>query len=490
MLKRKLEEYVKLFNRGDRELYKNLIDNAHAAAWLEEHAPRFECPDGDIERTFYFRLWTYRKHIKKTPDGYIVSEFLPDVPWSGPYNAINAAAGHHIYEGRWFKGIEPVLTDYVNFFLDRDPESHRYSTWLLNAAAGLEAVKGKPLFEGKLDLMVHYFEEWERTHGTAAGFFWSKDDRDAMEYSISGTKNMTSVKGVRPTLNSYMYAEALAISDFAKREGRADIADAYKRKADRLREMINERLWDGDFYKPLHGQCDEEIDAAFEAGDFLEAPREEIGYIPWMFSIPPKERNRAFEYLTDEKCFRTPVGYATADMSDPRFLYEVDHECLWNGYVWPFATSETLTALYTAIKDGDSSLKPIFTDGLKLYAQSHVLTEGGTTVPWIDEVMSPSDVKWTSREILKELGWQKELGGEERGKDYNHSTFVDLVISGTVGVRTDAQELTAEPTVPDGWDYFRLENLEYRGRLYSITYDRSGKKYGVGKGLVIRSEEL
>lgn len=490
MLKNKLESYVRSFNDGDNELYKNLIDNAGAAQWLTEHAPRFECPDEDIERTFYFRLWTYRKHIKSTSDGYIISEFLPDVPWSGPHNSINAAAGHHIYEGRWFRGIEPILTDYINFFLERDSESHRYSTWILNAARALEAVKGKSLFDGKLNLMLHYYEEWERTHGTAAGFFWSKDDRDAMEYSISGTKNMKSVKGTRPTLNSYMYAEALAISEFAMREGREDVAREYKEKADRLREMINAKLWDGEFYKPLHGQCDGDVDAAFEAGDFSEAPKEQIGYIPWMFSIPPKERNAAFKYLTDEKCFRSPVGYTTADMSDPRFLFDVDHECLWNGYVWPFATSETLTALYTAIRDGDGELKPIFNDGLKLYARSHVLTENGRTVPWIDEVMSPSEIKWTSREILKDLGWQKQLGGEERGKDYNHSTFIDLVISGTVGVRTDTDGLTVSPCIPDNWDYFRLENLEYRGRLYSITYDKTGDRYGMGSGLTIRSEEI
>lgn len=486
MLTKKLEGYVEAFNKNDDELYKNSIDNAHALEWLKECAPRFECPDEDFERTFYFRLWTFRKHVKETPEGYIISEFLPDVPWAGPYNIINAAAGHHLYEGRWLRNSEKMLTDYVSFFLNHDAEGHKYSTWLLDAATKLEDVKGKKLFAGKLDLMLHYFEEWESTHGTEAKLFWSVDGRDAMEYSISGTKNMKPVRGTRPTLNSYMYAEALAIARFAEDEGRCDVAKKYRERAEYIKNAINEKLWDGDFYKPLHGECNEELDAAFEKGDFTDVPREEIGYIPWMFSIPPKERNGAFKYLTDEKCFLSPVGYTTADKSDPRFLFEVDHECLWNGYVWPFATSETLTALYTAIKDGDESLKPIFVDGMNLYAKSHVLTENGKTVPWIDEVMSPYDLTWTSREILKDLGWQKKLGGKERGKDYNHSTFIDLVISGTVGVRTDSDELKAFPTIPDSWDYFRLENLEYRGKVYSITYDKTGEKYGMGTGLFIK----
>ena len=45
---------------------------------------------------------------------------------------------------------------------------------------------------------------------------------------------------------------------------------------------------------------------------------------------------------------------------------------------------------------------------------------------------------WISRSILNR--WRAEgknieqiKGGRERGKDYNHSTFVDLVISGLIG---------------------------------------------------------
>ena len=489
MLKSKLKEYVRAFTENDEELYKNEIDNAHAEDWLLFCAPRFECPDPSIERTFYFRLWSYRKHVKNTADGYIVSEFLPDVPWAGPHNIINAAAGHHLYEGRWLRGSEDFLVNYVNYFLDHDTESHRYSTWLLDAATKLEDVKGKELFRGRLDKMLHYYDVWEKTHGEKEGFFWSYDGRDAMEFSISGTKGMSSVKGARPTLNSYMYAEALAIARFARAEGRADVAERFKKKAAALREMINTALWCGDFYKALHGNTDDELTAAFLARDFSDVPREEIGYIPWMFGIPPKERNAAFRYLADEKCFRSPAGYTTADISDRRFLFEADHECLWNGYVWPFASSETLTALYKTARE-DDSLAPIFIDGLKLYADAHTLTENGKTVPWIDEVINPADGSWSSRNILKDLGWQKELGGKERGKDYNHSTFVDLVISGTVGVITDGDELVCKPMIPEAWDYFRLENLEYRGKLYTVTYDKTGERYKRGKGLVITSVEI
>ncbi len=58
--------------------------------------------------------------------------------------------------------------------------------------------------------------------------------------------------------------------------------------------------------------------------------------------------------------------------------------------------------------------------------------------PWIDEDLNPLTGDWIARSRLKiwQNGtWSAEKGGVERGKDYNHSTFCDLVITGLVGLR-------------------------------------------------------
>ncbi len=95
-----LKKHTDQFNNDDDELYAN-ISNVDALSFLEKNIPLFECPDEDFERTYYFRWWTYRKHVKKTPDGYVITEFLPQVGWSGKYNTISCPGGHHYYEGRW-----------------------------------------------------------------------------------------------------------------------------------------------------------------------------------------------------------------------------------------------------------------------------------------------------------------------------------------------------------------------------------------------------
>jgi len=61
--------HVERFNTEDDELYANAFPNDQAWDFLKANIPLFECPDEAIERTFYYRFWTYRKHLKQTPDG-------------------------------------------------------------------------------------------------------------------------------------------------------------------------------------------------------------------------------------------------------------------------------------------------------------------------------------------------------------------------------------------------------------------------------------
>ena len=483
-----LKHYVDLFNKEDEELYINDIDNSHVYEWLKSEIPLFECSDKDIERTYYFRYWTYRKHIKTTEDGYIITEFLPKVSWSKKHNAINCAIGHHISEGRWLKNADKYLLDYINFFLSAPKEYCVYSAWMLYAFWELyKVVPSIEINSRLLDKMCRYYEFWEDTHRLKNGLFWSIDGYDAMEFSISGTPDKKHrLKGVRPTLNSYMCADAFAISEFAKIVGDLEISQKYLQKHEFLKKEINEKLWKDGFYRAFHYETIEELDALDTSNTSLV--REEIGYIPWMFGIAPKEYNGVFDLLLDENVFACEYGITTADKSHPDFLYESTHECLWNGYVWPFATSQTLSALIYTIKNNSDTkkFKNMFAKLLRQYAKSHTRTrEDGTVVPWIDEVRHPMRDEWSAREILKSWGWHENMGGKERGKDYNHSTFCDLVISGLVGVSCENGVLTASPCIDDSIEYFKLSNLHFNGKIYTVTYDKTGEKYGLGKGVFV-----
>jgi len=87
------------------------IPNAKASGWMEENIPLFECPQHNFEEMYYYRWWTIRKHIKETPVGYGMTEFLVQRSYSDKYNLIACAIGHHIYESRWLH--DPKYLDQI-----------------------------------------------------------------------------------------------------------------------------------------------------------------------------------------------------------------------------------------------------------------------------------------------------------------------------------------------------------------------------------------
>lgn len=485
-----LREYIDKFNANDNEHIKTYIGNDRAYDFVYENFPRLSCPDKTIEETFAFRSWTFRKHVKPTPDGYILTEFLPDVSWAGKYNSINAALCHHLNEARWLKNSKIGL-DLIDFFLDEKGSSYKYSTPALYEMYRFYKLTGneKLLFE-RLGKFERYVKTFEKNHLLQCGLFRSQGCYDAMEFSISGVRQGSTEEmwGIRPTMNAEMYGAYTTLAQIFEDCGDLKKACAYRNRAAELKEKFISACYAEDFFKAVHLPLNRLENGATYKDILPECNvKEEIGYIPFIYDCYISGQEKCFKYLFDTNVFQSEYGITTAERSTPRFLYKVDHECLWNGYIWPYATSQTITAMINLLNKGccDEYINnERLYELIETYAKTHYLTENGKTVNWIDEVLSPSDGRWYSRDVLRAWGWQAFRGGYERGKDYNHSTFIDLVICGLLGVKTDRERLTIEPRIQKRWDWFALENLSYRGGVYNVYYDKTGEKFGKGKGVI------
>ena len=448
------KHYVDAFNADDDEDIINLIPNAAAWEWMTRNVPLLACPDKTIERVYYYRWWTFRKHIKETPRGIIVTEFIEAVRHAGTFNSISCALGHHLAEGRWIRDRR-ILDDYTRFWFRGgvygEPEYrfHRYSQWVASAMLDRYRVTGdRALLIDLLPDLIADYAKWEQEKRRDDGLFWQFDVWDGMEESISGSRKH---RNARPTINSYMYANAMAVAEIATMAGKADVAEKFRAKAADLRQLVQEKLWDerAKFFK---AQTEE---------NGLSDAREAVGFIPWCFDLPDRDAGyeQAWEQLPCPDGFWAPAGLTTAERRHREFRSHGVGKCEWDGAVWPFATSQTLGALANVLRHRSQPYvtKQHYLEAMQTYARAH--QKDGR--PYIGEYHDENTGEW-----LK--------GDNPRSRYYNHSTFCDLVISGLVGLvpRSDDTVEISPLLPPDAWEYFTLDNIPYHGRTLTVSWRR------------------
>lgn len=494
LTKSDFRQYIDKFNEQDqKELHVNVVEgtkmirNSEAWAFLVDNIPFFDCPDKEIEEVYYYRWWTFRKHIKQTPEGYVITEFMPNVSWAKKYNSISCPAMHHFREGRWLRNPD-FIKDYGLFWLRKGGDPYVYSFPIAESFLQFHMVHpDNALLTEVLPDLVSNFHEWEKRRRSPDGLFWQYDGQDGMEVAIGGT-------GKRPTINSYMFADARAISFIAGMAGKKELADEFHAEAEKIRQLTLSRLWDpkAGFFKviPTAGENGKPGDAS----EILSDARELLGYTPWYVELPPGNQGYevAWTQLMDKQGFFAPFGPTTAEQRHPGFRVSYEgHECQWNGPSWPFATSQTLTALANVLNDYPQKVvtKNDFFETLKIYTRSHrfrqIPPDGDTIISdnlWIDENLNPFNGDWLARTRMEVQNHNH--GFQERGIYYNHSTYTDNIITGLVGLRPSPDPtLTINPLVPASWDWFCLEDIPYQGYSITIVWDRTGERYKQGKGL-------
>ena len=498
----KLKSYVEIFNKSDNELYTQHIPNENAFEFLNKNIPLIDLPNKNLEETYYFRWWTFRKHIKSTIDGFVITEFLPQVSWSMKHNTINCPAGHHIYEGRWLKDSK-YISEYIDFWLNKSGDGIRqYSFWIADAFLAFNNIhRNDSILSKQLKPLINNYNEWEKIRKEKDKIlFFQYDDRDGMELTVSGRKlnNGTEIFGiesVRPTINSYMYADAKAISKISYMNDDIENGEKYEMKAIEIKKEIQRSLWNDDlnFFTVLPKKYNESTKP-------LDV-RELIGYVPWYFNLPDDEPKYAVAWnkIMDTTGFYAPIGLTVTEQSDPYFKISYEgHECQWNGPSWPFATTQTLKALANFLNNYSNNKTVTKNDYYHLliqYSRQHKLkNKNGETINWIDENINPFTGDWISRTRLKNWdgkGWSDEKGGVERGKDYNHSGFTDLILSDLLGIKPKLNStIEINPLVPNNWEWFAVDNIYYQGKKFSLIWDKTGKRYSRGKGLMLFRENI
>jgi hypothetical protein len=481
--------YIDIFHEQERDATGKLYEGEGGEdtwTWMQHEIPWLDASDKRFEEMYYFRWYAWKKHLVKAPRGYVITEWLPKPEFAdGSYGALPDAASFHIDEARWLRD-SAIAEDDARYWFSSGVDSHKYSDAMAATVRDLTLANGdRALGASLLPAMKASYKVWEDAQQDANGLFWSIDTRDAMEKSISGD-------GYRPTLNSYMYADARAIAEIAEATGDKSAADVFNRKADALRALIETRLWNqkDQFYEVMSPAADSGIRKQKKFVDpgtnlQLAGVREQIGYIPWQYGIPVSDHAMAWKQLFDPQGFDGKYGATTVERRSPRFRFESTDQCTWNGPVWPFAMTQTLLAL-AAYERQPGPLLMSHADYYKLFMRyvlsQHQTLKSGHVIDWIDEDLDADTDEWIAKDML--IAKDKQVG---RGNYYNHSGFADPLITGLIGLQPHADgRIVLQPLLPVGeWSYFAIEALPYHGHLLTILWDSTGKRYGRGVGMVL-----
>ena len=451
------------------------------AGWYLDNIPFFECSDKQIEQVYYYRWKLYKAHIRNVGDNsYVITEFINHVPWDrDPYCTINAASMHHIYEGRWLRD-DRYMDGYINYLYEGGGNNRRYSESIADAAYARFLVNADSAFIVKqLDSMHQMYGEWNDHYDSTRNLYYIRAMPDATEYTIAsidasgGKDGFDDGEAYRPTINSYMHGNAVAIARIAAMKGDSDLSKDYLQKAASLKTNVERDLWNDSLQ---HFTDRFKVSNQYvHYWNFIRG-RELAGMIPWYFDLPSDDQthNAAWKHIIDTTNLLGKFGLRTNEPSYQYYFkqfvfFEGQRGSQWNGPSWPYQTSQAITGMANFLNDykQDIITKSDYIKILRLYTQQHYLSNG---------------------KINLVENYDPNLGGPivyyYWSNHYNHSSYNNLVITGLCGIRpSESDTLVLNPLVDNSIEYFCLDDVLYHGHKLTVVYDRDGTRYKMGKGL-------
>ncbi|MEO7992275.1 MAG: discoidin domain-containing protein [Chryseolinea sp.] len=453
------------------------------AQWYLDNIPFFECSDKQIEQVYYYRWKMYKAHIRNVGENqYVITEFIDHMGFDrAPYCTINAASMHHIHEGRWLKDNR-YIDGYIHYLYQNGGNNLQYSESIADATYARYLVNADSIFVvSQLDSMKAKYDGWYDHWDADKKLYYIPAMPDATEYTIasidaSGEKGgFEGGEAFRPTINSYMYGNAMAISHIAQMVGDVVVQKDYLQRATLLKTNVEQYLWNDSMQHFIDRY---QVDNQYvHYWDFIRG-RELAGFAPWYFNLPSNngKYSVAWKHLLDTTQLLGKFGFRTNEPSYPNYFKQFvfnfgKPSSQWNGPSWPYQSSQALTGMANLLNNYEQQIASPsdYVTLLRQFALQHYLPDGK-----IDLVENYDPDKGGP---IVFFYWSNH---------YNHSTFNNLVISGLCGIRPSAGDtLTLNPLVDNTIQYFYLDDVMYHGHKLTVIYDRDGNKYKTGKGLTV-----
>lgn len=171
---------------------------------------------------------------------------------------------------------------------------------------------------------------------------------DGMETNINSRQTQRwfdGAQGYRPTINSYLWAEAQSIVNIAELIKDRETIKEFQRKSNTIKSNLQTKTWDpsrnfffhrfkNDEFSPNKQDTVKANTLTYQTGLYAGNPhgRELIGYVPWYFNMidDDEKYGNAWKYLMDPEYFYADFGPTVVERNDPLFRIS-ERCCVWSG---------------------------------------------------------------------------------------------------------------------------------------------------------------
>jgi hypothetical protein len=497
---------IKAEDQDSRDLLAKEIKDHQS--WFDVNIAYFDCSDPFIRKMYYHRAYVLRKNMLDPKLGRMQWPTQSEGRWRSTWypNVISYGAGHQVREARWLRDpgywqghlktwAENEKSDgvYPSHVTPGGPSGGQYTDWITSTAWDGQLVHPDDKFlaevveklatnvrgwqkvcdpdgDGLLEVDSHWWTGMEYQ----PSFFFFSDFKVSRDFGQPAGQ----VSLERVDLTAYNFGNALAVARIYRKLGRPARAEEFDRLAAKIASAVLAKMWrpEKQFFLSLRAR-----DKA------LADVKEVIGVYPFYFGLVPwgKGYESAWSSIIDPAQFWTKWPVASASRECPAFSqkdWPGDGRaagCMWNGPTWPHANSLVMTAMartLRATRDNKVSSSPLKPEHLwELFASftKAQFRNQDEMYPWTGEFYNGDTGEWKTAE-----------------RDYNHSTWLDVLIPDILGlVPRDDEVIELDPLLPDGrLSYFILESQRYRGHDVTIVWDAplpgSQDRFGDGrKGL-------
>jgi hypothetical protein len=480
---------IKPEDQDDRDVLAEQV--AAYQRWFDANVPYFDCSDPWIRKMYDHRAYVLRKNMLDPKLGRMQWPTQSEGRWRSTWypNVISYGAAHQVREARWLRDprywqghlrswAENEKADgvYPSHVTPKGPSDGQYTDWITSTAVEGHLVHPDRAFLAQVvDKLAANVRGWQKVCDPDGDGLLRVDSHwwTGMEYQPSffafsdykPSKDFSQparpVSLERVDLTAYNYGNAAAVARIYRFLGQSERAREFDELAARIARAVSTKMWRPEkrFFYSLRADDDGVADV-----------KEVIGVYPFYFGMLPwgEGYESAWASILDPRQFWTTWPVASASKECPAYSqtnWPGDGRaagCMWNGPTWPHANSLVMTAMARTLRAtrdhgvADSPLKKEHLWALFVSFTKAQYRNQDVRQPWTGEFYNGDTGRWKTAE-----------------RDYNHSTWLDILIPELIGiVPRDDEVLEVDPLLPeDAMSHFILDGLRYHGRDVTVVWD-------------------